>query len=402
MPITFINGFIVPKYRRYGEPFSVDGAPDGGATVETPIDYAQIPYAMGNYRSNSLRLMNTGFGRSRYQMKTTGDVGKAVISFHIKFGVFSSDYNMGESCFFVLRSGYSEGDTSNGGRGLRICELACRKDPIEPTKGAVEIWQSTDVSQQSNYSGTRVANSADQVIRTDKWYFCEVMFVSGTVSVYFDGTLVVQGTVNAGNFNSHGIEWESFGFRGIMVADYVFQEGLDAALLVTPMRVTNLFLARDKITQGVSTGGAHYNQINEARVLDSASYVAVTSGQQELFGMERGYPLGGPVAVCACAIVAGTASGLQALYRYGDEGSLLHGAAFVDTFNRSSSGSAFQDLFYAGALSVLDPSGNSWDDSDWVAAWQAGFEGGAARVHQFVIERLHVNGAGSGARYISF
>ncbi len=402
MPITFINGFIVPKYRRYGELFSQEGNPEGGSAVETPADYVDIPYAMGNYKSNSIRIMNTGFQRSRLPMKTNAAVSQSVISFHIKFGVFSSDYTMGESCFFVLRNGYSEGDTSNEGRGMRVCEIACRKDPDEVNKGSVEIWAGGDIDDQSNYTGSLIASSAAKAISTDVWYFCEVVFNFGVASVYLDSTLVVQGTVPTGYFDSHGIEWESFGFRGIKVSDYVFQEGTDAARLITPVRVTNLFPARDKISQGASTDANHYDAVNDARVLDASSYVSVASGQRELFGTERGYPLGNPLAICACAIICGSATGLKSIYRYGDDGSALYGADFKDTFSRNTSGNVLQNLFYAGALDTRDPNGDIWDDSDWVATWQPGFEGGDAIVHQFVIERLHVNGVGSGARYVSF
>lgn len=402
MPITFINGFMVPKYRRYGEFLSDEGSPEGGSQVGTPTDYTEIPYAMGYYHSNSLRLMNTGFQRNRYQMKTAATVTKAVISFHLKFYESTSANTMGESCFFVLRSGYSEGTVTNTGRGSRVCELCCNKDPDEITKGTLEVWVGGDSDDQSNFSGSLYGSSASKAIQTNQWYFCEVVFNAGAVSVYLDGALVVSCTVPASGFDSHGIEWESFGFRGVMVSDYVFQEGSDAERLITPVRITNLFPARDKITDGISTGANHYDQINDARVLNASSYVTIESGEQELFGMERGYPLGAPMAISANVILSGSASGMKALYRNGDAGALLDGVAFADTFGRSTSGSGLQDLFYAGALNVRDPNGDIWDDSDWVASWQPGFEGGSAKVHQFVIERLHINGAGSGARYRSF
>lgn len=402
MPITFINGFIVPKYRRYGEFLSDEGSPEGGSQVGTPVDYIEIPYAMGYYHSNSLRLMNTGFQRNRYPMKTAATVTKAVISFHLKFYESTSANTMGESCFFVLRSGYSEGDLTGAGRGARVCELCCNKDPDEITKGTLEVWYSGDTDEQSNFTGGLAGSSAAKAIQTNQWYFCEVVFNAGAVSVYLDSALVVSCTVPASGFDSHGVEWESFGFRGVMVSDYVFQEGTDATRLITPMRITNLFPARDKITQGSSTGGDHYSQVDDARVLDAATYIAVSSGEQELFGMERGYPLSSPLAICASVIMSGSAAGMKSLYRYGDVGVLLEGPAFSDTFSRSTSVNTLQNLFYAGALSIRDPDGNIWDDSDWVATWQPGLEGGIANIHQFVIERLHVNGAGSGARYRSF
>ncbi len=101
-------------------------------------------------------------------------------------------------------------------------------------------------------------------------------------------------------------------------------------------------------------------------------------------------------------MTSGSASGMKALYRKSDDGAILEGPAMVDTFNRSISGNALSNLFYAGAMSTRDPNGDLWEDGDWVATWQSGFQGGSAKIHQFLIERLHVNGAGSGARYISF
>lgn len=405
MPITFINGFVVPKYKHYDEFIISDGVPDGGGLYNTSTvrDFIELPYARGNQNCNSLRLMNTGFDRIRYVAKTTAPVNKAVISFWLKFGVFSNDYDMGESVVFALRTGYSEGTITNEGRGMRICEIACRKDPDEHRKGSLEIWSSGDYNQQGNYTGSLIAQSSSKVIHTDYWYWCEITFNNGFTEVWIDGTRLVYGTVAYSTFTSHSIEWESFGFRGIMVSDYVFQEGSDAARLGQAVRVTTIFPARDKIIEGVGTSAVHYSQVNETNLSNAASYVSVSSSQRELYGMERGYPLGGLLAVCSNAILSGTAANLRSLYRLGDSGSLLNGSYFVDPFGRSTA-NTLPTLFYAGALSVRDPNGNQWDDSDWVATWQAGFisEGDVATIHQFSVERLYLYGAGAGARYISF
>lgn len=422
--LDFFTGFVAPKFKRYDEAFANGGAPEGGGmlTLSDVVDNVTIPYPRADYTLiHPLTIMNTGFGRQRYERTFTGSQDRVVASFWLKFSEdqLAPNGQMGDSDFFCMRAG-----TVNTAK--RIMALAVRKNPGNTKQGRVELWWSDGTYyQQFNFTGTQVAVSAWDTFLLDTWYWCEVLYDMGQVEFWVNGTRIISGSVPYAPVWRAGINWESYGFRTVQAADLVIQIGTDAALLNGERRVTTLFANADKIKEWTATttnsiqgdpasSGYHWLQIAERwgypqwwnQYMDTGSYLIPAAGQ-ELFGLMRAYPIGPIEAICLTAFVnpnsPTTTSSFRFIMRKEDTGVIHEFAPVTSPVYSIVETVGWQRINWVSQIHLLDPeTGAAWNEGDWLGSWQAGFKAasGPATITHFAVEILHsISQAGAGARY---
>jgi len=405
MSLDFFTGFVLPK-------FEYDGVLAGGGLLNNNevIDGVTIPYPRYDYPVNTFRIMNTGFHRDTY-LRTLGVAStKVVASFWLKFDEdFNAPYGvMGESDFFVMRDGTVP-------RGLA---LAVRKKPTGTGKtGRLEIWWGNSVNL-SSYTGTMSASSSYDLVTLNVWYWAEISYDAGAVSIYLDGVLVLSGTVPSFTALYGGPCWESFGFRAVSFSDLILQVGGDSAILSGQRRVTTLWLNADKLTEWPATAvngssGYHWLELSEYQgypnwwnqFADTGSYVSLASGR-ELYGVARAIPVGTLEAVCLTAFINPNSPSVPSSFKFalrkGDSGVFkTFPATTCPVYNPSTETTDSLRRTWVARIALADLDGNPWDEADWTGDWQVGLAEGAgpATITALAVERLHRISGGAGARY---
>lgn len=405
MSIDFFTGFVLPK-------FEYDNQLTGGGLLNPAFvtDGVTIPYARQSYDVNVFRLMNTGFHRDTYLRTLSASSSKVVASFWLKFDEdFNAPYSqMAESDFFVMRD-----ETTP-----RALALAVRKKPDGIGRnGRLELWWGNS-GNLSSYTGTMSGSTDYDAVTLDTWYWAEIVYDGGAVSIYLDGTPVLSSAVPSFTATYAGPCWESYGFRAVTFSDLILQTGGDAALLSGQRRVTTLRLNSDKITEWPATAvngssGYHWLELSELQgypnwwnqFADPGSYVSLSPGR-ELYGVGRAIPVGPLEAVCLTAFInpnsASVPSSFKFAMRKGDSGTFkTFPITDCPVYNPSVETTDSLRRTWVARITLADLDGNSWDEADWTGDWQVGLaEGtGPATITALAVERLHRISGGAGARY---
>lgn len=418
------DGFDHLEHNHVGQKYTYNNGFDQGGSSDGRFA------SDSNWLDKGFNIFNTAFGRTTWDHdfgQGTSSVTKIVFGMWLRNGDGTGGPFSGGSDFFQLR--YVNG----GGLFWKQLSFAMR------STNKIEIWRGGPAgsieSVTSNFSGTLVGQTADNVLTQDYNFFEFEVTAPLGVRIRKNGALIfndatvptTHATAPAQAFNRVGKCWESLGNQFYDAdAYYLFDAtGIAGDAWIGATRVTTWFTSAnqsladfdisDLVTLKPNSLGGVYTSLPpySSRLFErfnypvpgnhfddgDSSYIEqdANTGAQALFRMARYFPVGGVLALSITPTLR-SLSGTNAAQFWVE--ALNTGTNETGPFSVGNAYKTKQVIF------ITDPeTGLPWKEVDFVSgAWKFGIRlqsptDAPCRVSQLVVEVLHLASGGAGARY---